>query len=355
MNFVKIGKKKIGSNHPTYFIADIGANHDGSLSRAKTLIRLAAESGANAAKFQHFKADTIVSDKGFKDLQSKFSHQAKWKKSVFEVYKDASISFKWTQELKKTCSKYKIDFLTSPYDINYVDMLNRFVPAFKIGSGDITWFEILEYIAKKKKPCILAIGASSIKDVIQAVKIIEKYNNKIILLQCNTNYTGNLENIKYLNINVIRRLKERYPNYIIGLSDHTKDDLSVIAAVTLGARVIEKHFTDDNTRDGPDHYFAINPLSWKKMIEKIRLLESSLGDGFKKIEINEYQTSILQRRSLRFSRDLKKNDKILYSDLVALRPCPKYAISPNYIKKIIGKKLKKNVKFHDCIKWRHIK
>ena len=329
--------------------------HDGSLNRAKTLIRLAAKSGANAAKFQHFKADTIVSDKGFKDLQSKFSHQAKWKKSVFEVYKDASISFKWTQELKKTCLKYKIDFLTSPYDINYVDMLNRFVPAFKIGSGDITWFEILESIAKKKKPCILAIGASSIKDVIQAVKIIEKYNNKIVLLQCNTNYTGNLENIKYLNINVISRLKERYPNYIIGLSDHTKDDLSVIAAVTLGARVIEKHFTDDNTRDGPDHNFAINPLAWKKMVEKIRLLESSLGDGFKKIEINEYHTSILQRRSLRFSRDLKKNDKILYSDLVALRPCPKYAISPNYIKKIIGKKLKKNVKFHDCIKWRHIK
>ena len=147
MSFFRINKKKIGINHSTYFIADIGANHDGSLARAKKLIKLCAEAGANAAKFQHFKAETIVSDYGFKSIKSQ-SHQRKWKKSVFEVYKDASINNKWNKELSKTCKRYKIDFLTSPYDLDYVDQVNKYIPAYKIGSGDITWTEIIEKISR---------------------------------------------------------------------------------------------------------------------------------------------------------------------------------------------------------------
>ena len=162
---IKIGKNKISNTGKTYFVADIAANHDGSLSRAKRLIRLCAKAGANAAKFQHFKAETIVLDEGFKKI-GKISHQRKWKKSVFNVYQDASINFQWTKELKKECSRNNIDFLTSPYDLQYVDQVNKYIPAFKIGSGDITWKEIIIKIAKKNKPVLLASGASTLKETL---------------------------------------------------------------------------------------------------------------------------------------------------------------------------------------------
>ena len=145
---LKFGKKIITENSKTYFIADIGANHDGSLLRAKKLIRLCAKSGADAVKFQHFKANTIVSDYGFKKI-GKITHQKSWTKSVYEVYKDASINNKWTKILKKECDKYKIDFMTSPYDLEYVDSVFKYIKAYKIGSGDITWKEIIIKIAKK--------------------------------------------------------------------------------------------------------------------------------------------------------------------------------------------------------------
>ena len=200
---IKIGNRLISKNNRTYFIADIAANHDGSLARAKKLIKLSAKSGADAAKFQHFKAETIVSDKGFKQL-GKFSHQKKWKESIFEIYKKASINPKWNNELKKTCKKWKIDFLTSPYDLSYVDETNNFIAAYKIGSGDLSWSEIIEKIAKKKKLIFLATGASTLNEVKEAVKIILKNNKKLVLMQCNTNYTSDEKNFKYINLNVLK-------------------------------------------------------------------------------------------------------------------------------------------------------
>ena len=147
---IKIKNRYIGYNYPTYFIADIGANHDGSLQRAKNLIKLCAKAGADAAKFQHFKAETIVSDFGFKRI-GKLTHQSKWKKSVFQTYKDASIDNSWTKSLEKECRKNNIDFMTAPYDFEYVDSVNKYVDAYKIGSGDINWLEIISKISKKKK------------------------------------------------------------------------------------------------------------------------------------------------------------------------------------------------------------
>src|SRR4030066_347341 len=154
----KIGSQWVGDRHPTYFIADIAANHDGDLDRAKLLIHLANESGADAAKFQNFQASKIVSDYGFKSLGGQQSHQSKWKKSVFEVYQDASIPFDWTPVLKEECDKVGIDYFSSPYDFEAVDMLDPYVPAHKIGSGDITWLGIMRYIASKGKPGILSPG-----------------------------------------------------------------------------------------------------------------------------------------------------------------------------------------------------
>lgn len=277
-----IDGKTIGGNSPTYFIADIAANHDGDLERAKDLIYLAKEAGADAAKFQHFKAETIVSDKGFKSLGSQNSHQASWKKSVFEIYKNASVSLEWSPILKETCDKAGIAFFTSPYDFDLVDHIDKYVPAYKIGSGDITWIELIQYISNKNKPCILASGASTLEDVERAISVMLENNQDIALMQCNTNYTAQLENFKYIHLNVLKKYRQLYPTMVLGLSDHTPGHATVLGAVALGARIIEKHFTDDINREGPDHKFSMDPQSWKDMVDRTRELEAALGDEIKK-------------------------------------------------------------------------
>lgn len=340
-----INGARIGTNYPTYFIADIAANHDGDLERAKDLIYLAKEAGADAAKFQHFKAESIVSDLGFKTLGGQQSHQAKWDKSVFEVYQGASVDLGWTPELKSACDKAGITFLTSPYAFDLVDHIDPFVPAYKIGSGDITWLEIIEHIASKAKPYILASGASSMDDVHRAVEAALRINSQLALMQCNTNYTGSLENFRYIQLNVLRCYREMYPDIVLGLSDHTPGHATVLGAVALGARMIEKHFTDDMDRPGPDHAFSMNPRAWREMVDGTRELELALGTGIKKIEENEAKTAILQRRSIRLAHDLPIGTVIRKSDLEVLRPCPSDALPPYRVSEVIGRRLRVNKAF----------
>jgi sialic acid synthase SpsE len=345
----KINNRIISEKHKTYFIADIAANHDGSLYRAKKLIKLAAKNGADAAKFQHFKAETIVNKNQF-DKMPKLSHQSTWKESVFEVYKKASINKKWNEELLQECKKNKIDFMTATYDLNYVDQLNKYICAYKIGSGDITWKEIIEKISKKSKPVIIATGASNFDEVKAAVKVIKKFNKKIVLMQCNTNYTGNVENFKYINLNVLKLYKKHFKDKVIlGLSDHTPGHTTVLGAIILGARVIEKHFTDNNLRKGPDHAFSMNPNDWKKMIIESRNLEDALGNRMKKIEMNEKKTCLIQRRGVYASRDIKKGEILKKDMTVCLRPKLIESISPFEINKFLGKQLKKNINKYDVI------
>ncbi len=195
---IKIGDTLVSENHPSYFIADIAANHDGDIERAKDLIYLAKEAGADAAKFQHFEAKTIVSDYGFKNLGGQLSHQAKWKKSVFEVYADASIDFSWTSILQETCKKAGITFFTAPYSLDLIDKVNDYIPAYKVGSGDITWIEAIERMASKGKPVLIATGAADFSDVDRAVVAAAAINSQLALMQCNTNYTASLENCSRL-------------------------------------------------------------------------------------------------------------------------------------------------------------
>ncbi|MBT8527048.1 N-acetylneuraminate synthase [Polynucleobacter paneuropaeus] len=330
----------IGADEPTYFIADLAANHDGSLERAKDLIHKAKDAGANAAKFQHFKAEGIVSDFGFRALGHKQSHQASWNKSVFEVYKDASVSTDWTSELKKTCDEVGITFFTSPYDKDLVDHIDPYVPAYKIGSGDITWTEIIRYIASKNKPYFLATGASSFEDVDRAVQAGLSINSSIALLQCNTNYTGSLENMRHIKLNVLRTYRAMYPTMVLGLSDHTPGHSTVLGAVALGARIVEKHFTDDRSRNGPDHLFSMDPRDWAEMVDRTRELEAAMGNGVKKVEENEEKTVILQRRSLRFTKAKKAGEEITGEDLVPLRPCPADGLAPYHLQDLIGCKMR---------------
>jgi N-acetylneuraminate synthase len=352
---IKINDNIISNDSDTYFIADIAANHDNDIERAKDLIYLCAESGADAAKFQHFSADTIVSDYGFKSLGSQQSHQSKWKKSVYEVYKEASININWTQELKETCDKAGITFFTSPYSFDLVDEVDPYVPAYKIGSGDITWLEIIKYIALKGKPILLATGASNEQDVRLAVDTALLATRDIVLMQCNTNYTASIENFKFINLNVLNTYKRIYPDILLGLSDHTKGHSTVLGAVALGARVIEKHFTNDTTKKGPDHAFSMDPKSWKEMVICTRELEHALGSGIKKVEDNEKETSVLQRRAIRLRKNLSKGDIINRSMVEFLRPCPDGALPPHFINKIIGKTINSTVKKGECLYWTDLK
>jgi N-acetylneuraminate synthase len=345
-----ISKKKLGEKYPTYFIADIASNHDGSLIRAIELIHMAAEAGADAAKFQNFYAKTLVSDYGFRSLKKIKSHQSKWKSSVYEIYKQNEVSLDWTEKLSKACKKYKIDYLTTTYDNSIISYLQKFVSAWKIGSGDITWHEHILNMAKTNKPIIIATGASNLKEVEEIFKKVKKINNKICLMQCNTNYTASSENFNYINLNVLKLFKNKFNSALLGLSDHTLGHETVLGAIALGARIIEKHFTDDNNRNGPDHKFSMNPKTWKEMVYRSRNLEKALGDGKKIVEKNELNTVILQRRAIRVNKDFKKGEKLKKIFLEFLRPCPKDAIPCYDVNKILNKKFLKKIKKNDYIK-----
>jgi N-acetylneuraminate synthase len=348
---IQIGKHKIGESHPTYFIADIAANHDGDLERAKMLIRLAKEAGADAAKFQNFRAPQIVSDYGFRTMGDQVSHQATWKKPVFEVYKEASIPFEWTPVLGEECDEVGIDYFSSPYDFEATDFLAPYVPAIKIGSGEIDWLESIAWIAQKGKPVLLATGASTIGEVQQAVHTVLKYNPQLVLMQCNTNYTASLENFKHIHLRVLLTYKSMFPQVILGLSDHTPRHATVLGAVALGARVVEKHFTDNNDRVGPDHKFAMNPASWREMVERTRELESALGSGDKFIAANERETSVVQRRCLRTARDIKAGEVFQRDMIDVLRPATPGAIKPNEIAAVVGTRALVDIPFGKELQW----
>ena len=348
---LQIGNILIGDNHPTWFIADIAANHDGSLERARHLIHLAAEAGADAAKFQNFRGPEIVSDYGFSHMNAQVSHQAKWKKSVTQVYDEASVPFEWTPILKEECDKVGITYFSSPYDFDAIDMLDPFVPAYKIGSGDITWIEACLRMARKGKPVLLATGASTIGDVQRAVDAILPVNPQLVLMQCNTNYTAADGNFDNIHLNVLKTYRLMWPDLILGLSDHTHGHATVLGAVALGARVVEKHFTDDNHREGPDHAFAMNPESWAEMVTATRQLERAMGSANKTIAENEYDTVVVQRRCLRAAQDIKAGQTLTREMIDVLRPATPGAIMPYDIEQVVGLTARQDIPAGQELRW----
>lgn len=351
MSEIEIAGRKIGGSHPTYFIADIAANHDGDLDRAKQLIRLAAEAGAEAAKFQNFRAPQIVSDYGFRSLSGQASHQAKWKKSVFEVYAEASIPFEWSAELGEECDEAGIHYFSSPYDFEAVDRLEVYFPAIKIGSGDITWTEIVQRIASKRKPVLLATGASTLGDVQRAVEAILAINSDLVLLQCNTNYSASLENFDHIHLNVLKSYGLMWPELVLGLSDHTPGHATVLGAVALGARVVEKHFTDDTRREGPDHPFSMDPRSWREMVDRTRELERALGSAQKFVAGNEQETVVIQRRCLRAAREIEAGETLTREMIAVLRPATRGAIPPYEIEAAVGTRALVQIPAGEALRW----
>ncbi len=351
MSEITIAGRKIGQGHPTYLIADIAANHDGELDRAKHLIRLAAEAGADAAKFQNFRAPEIVSDFGFRSLSAPASHQSKWSESVFEVYAAASIPFEWSAELGEECDEAGIHYFSSPYDFAAVDQLEVYFPAIKIGSGDITWIEIVQRIAAKRKPVLLATGASTIGDVQRAVEAILAINPDLVLMQCNTNYTASLENFDHIHLNVLKTYGLMWPELVLGLSDHTPGHATVLGAVALGARVVEKHFTDDTHREGPDHGFSMDPKSWREMVDRTRELERALGSAQKFVAGNEQETVVIQRRCLRAARPIGAGELLTREAIAVLRPATPGAIPPYEIQAAVGARALADIPAGEALRW----
>jgi N-acetylneuraminate synthase len=335
---IEIQGRKIGLQHPTYFIADIAANHDGDLQRAVELIRLAKLAGADAAKFQNFRAPKIVSDYGFRSLGERLSHQAKWKKSVFEVYQDAAIPFEWTPTLKEACDEFDIHYFSSPYDYDAIDMLDPYVPAYKAGSSLISWPQAIVRMAQFGKPTLIATGDSDMADVERAMGMVLSVNKQVVLMQCNTNYTASESNYDHLHLNVLKTYAKRWPDVLLGLSDHTQSAAPVVGAVALGARVIERHFTDSNDREGPDHKFALNPDNWAHMVQEVRILERALGSETKAVAENEKETYIVQRHCLRVARDVKAGETFTEDMLEVLRPATPGALMAWDIPSVVGRK-----------------
>ena len=333
-----------------YFIADIAANHDGELSRAIDLIKQAADAGADAAKFQHFTAAGLVSDFGFKSLGGQQSHQASWTKSVFEVYEDASINQEWTHALADASEEAGIRFMSTPYSIELANLIDPFVEAYKIGSGDLNYHELLSHIAASGKPWILATGASTLEEVAASINVLST-NTAGVIMQCNTNYTADDSNFRYINLNVLSTYSKMFPELVLGLSDHTLGHSTVLGAQALGARVFEKHFTDDNYRNGPDHKFSMNPETWKAMVLASGELHESLGDGIKRVEENEIETVVLQRRSIRASTSLTAGQVLTREMVEVLRPAPKGSIGPQHLESVMGKKLLVDRQLGENILW----
>lgn len=351
MRDVHIAGRPIGLDHPTYFIADIAASHDGELSRAVDLIHLAAEAGADAAKFQNFTAREIVSERGFAEMGGQVSHQAKWTKSVVEVYEDASIPHDWTPVLAEECAKAGIHYFSAAYDVPAIDMLEPYVPAYKIGSGDITWLESLEYTAAKGKPMLVATGASPLADVVAAVEAVRRHTDDLILMQCNTNYTASNDNFKYISLNVLKAYRELFPDVVLGLSDHTPGHATTLGAIALGARAVEKHFTDDTTRLGPDHAFSMDPVTWREMVDRSRELEAALGTTLKRVEDNETETVVIQRRAVRARKAIKAGEVITREHLTVLRPALKHLVPANELDAVVGCVSRRDLEPDEGVSW----
>jgi sialic acid synthase SpsE len=270
---------------------------------------------------------------------------------VLEVYQDASVPLDWTPILKEECDKLGIDYFSSPYDFEAIDMLDKFMPAYKIGSGEIDWIEALERMAAKGKPVLLATGASNIGEVQRAVHAILATNKNLVLMQCNTNYTASLENFKHIHLNVLKTYALMFPEVVLGLSDHTPGHATVVGAVALGARVIEKHFTDNTNREGPDHKFAMDPNTWAEMVENTRRLEQALGSADKIVAENEIDTVVIQRRCLRAARDIRAGETLTREMVDVLRPATPGAILPDQLYKTIGMKALADIPIGRELRW----
>jgi N,N'-diacetyllegionaminate synthase len=339
---IKISGKTIGEKSSCFIIAEAGVNHNGKLDLALKLIDQAASSGADAIKFQTFKAvDVTINQNKMADYQKK---NLKYKKNQIEMLRDLELPDSFYPTLIERCKKKRIIFLSTPHGgENSVDFLEKYdLPLYKIGSGDLTNLPFLEYISKKKKPILLSTGMSYLNEVIEAVKIINKFNKNLVLLHCTTNYPTLLEEV---NLKAMQTMQKKL-NVLIGYSDHTSNLFVPSIAVAMGACVIEKHFTLDKSMLGPDHAASIEQGEFKKMVDMIRETEKIMGEGVKKPTKSEIKTAKIARKSIVAIIDIKKGDLLTKKALYIKRPGT--GILPKYLNNLIGHQVKGDIP-HDSL------
>jgi len=320
-----------------YIIAEIGVNHENSMITAKRLVNEAKEGGADAVKFQSYKAETIAS----KHSPAYWDTTKEPTKSQFELFKKHDAFWKdEMQELKNYCDKLDIEFMSTPFDIESAEFLNEMMNVFKISSSDITNKPFIEFIAGFGKPIILSTGASDLNEIQDAINWIKPFNVSLALLHCVLNYPTPDKNA---NLGMISGLKKAFPNNIIGYSDHTlpKDMKVCEIATLLGAVIIEKHFTHDKSLPGNDHYHAMDKEDLKIFNKNIDATFKILGSFKVEVLKDEEKSRLNARRSLVAAKDIPKGKIIEKSDLTFKRPA--HGISPKYIDKIIGKKAKTTI------------
>jgi N-acetylneuraminate synthase len=343
---MKIGNKELNNPFEFYLIAEVGVNHGGDIQTAIELIRAAKRGGADAVKFQTYKAELIAA----KESPAYWDTSEEVTTNQFDLFKKYD---SFNQEdyihLFNECQKIGIDFASTPFDLESVDWLDTLVPFFKIASADITNFPLIRAIASKNKPILLSTGASTVQEIEATLSEIARITSApVILLHCILNYPT--ENVN-ANLNMISDLKVKFPTNSIGYSDHTRssDDMEVLtAAFTLGAQVIEKHFTLDKEIPGNDHYHAMDEENSRLFVEKVKNLRSIIGTSEKNYLESEIPARVNARRSLYYAKSLLEGSVIKESDLISLRPG--HGISPTKIDEIVGKKLNKGVRAQDQVK-----
>jgi len=332
-----------------YIIAEIGVNHEGSMELAKRLIDEAKEGGADAVKFQSYKAETLAS----KDSPSYWDTTKEPTTSQYELFKKHdSFWIDEMKELKAYCNKVDIEFMSTPFDIESADFLDDMMDVYKISSSDLTNKPFIEYMCKFNKPIILSTGASSLYEIQEAVSWIEKYGNPLALLHCVLNYPTPDKNA---NLGMIIDLKTKFPDKIIGYSDHTlPQDMKVCEMATmLGSVIIEKHFTHDKTLQGNDHYHAMDKNDLKLFRENLERTFEILGSFKVEALEDEKLARDNARRSLVSSKDIKKGQIISNNDLTFKRPA--HGVSPKFIDDIVGKEALFDIEEDSVIKWNMFK
>ncbi|HWO06968.1 MAG TPA: N-acetylneuraminate synthase family protein [Candidatus Paceibacterota bacterium] len=348
MAVVKIGTRAVGDGAPAYIIAEAGVNHNGSLARAKQLIREAAKAGADAIKFQTYKAEKLVTKQAprFWDWKG----EVKKKGTQYDSYSLLDkFPLEHYPELIALCKKEGIEFLSTPFDEDSAKALVKFgMKAIKVSSSDVTNLPFLSYLAKFKLPILLSVGASTLGEIEEAVRVIEEAGNrKIVIMQCTLIYPTPDE---HANLRVIPTLASVFPDYPIGLSDHTLGTAIPPAAVALGACMIEKHYTVDKTLGkSADHWLSVDAKELKEMVDAIRRVEKALGSARKYVLPEEHHTYLYDKRSLVAAQDIPEGATITKKMLTHKRPGT--GIRPKYLDIVIGRTARTDIPADTTITW----
>ncbi|MEN3045100.1 MAG: N-acetylneuraminate synthase family protein [Candidatus Hydrothermales bacterium] len=326
------------TENKVFLVAEAGDNHNGSVEIAIYLCDLAKKAGCDAVKFQTFVTEEVILE-GTEKASYQIGRDES--KDMFEMVKKLELTFDDFKKIKKYCDKIGIIFFSTPYDIKSAEFLNEIgVPFFKISSTDLDNFFLLEKVAEFKKPIIISTGMSDLSEVKKTYDFLRKKKvEEIAILQCTSNYPAPFEE---LNLKVIETYKKEFPEAIVGFSDHSEGLLAGSIALSLGARILEKHFTLWKGLPGPDHKASLSPEELFEWVKNIRLVERMLGDGIKKITESEKEIKKVARRSIYLKRDKKKGEIITKEDITVLRPVK--GITPDRIYEVIGKKLRKDKK-----------